>query len=210
MVIKLKLICHFCKKEFEAKRKDAKYCSNSCRNKASRHNRGLIGKPCLICGEKFSPLTQSANKRKVCYNCIPDGETITRGKYIELIKTKIYNGKCIRCGYDKCISALEFHHIDPTKKDTIISLFYMSEDEIISYAKNFKEKFISKVDDDMDIFTFYNHMSELSYYLDKIHQRDIINCMEIANAIDSYVNKLNDCNKIYDLDDYFNNYNERC
>lgn len=94
------------------------------------------------------------------------------------------------------------------KKDTIISLFYMSEDEIISYAKNFKEKFISKVDDDMDIFTFYNHMSELSYYLDKIHQRDIINCMEIANAIDLYVNKLNDCNKIYDLDDYFNNYND--
>lgn len=94
------------------------------------------------------------------------------------------------------------------KKDTIISLFYMSEDEIISYAKNFKEKFISKVDDDMDIFTFYNHMSELSYYLEKIHQTNIINSMEIANAIDSYVNKLNDCNKIYDLEDYFNNYND--
>lgn len=93
------------------------------------------------------------------------------------------------------------------KKDTIISLFYMSEDEIISYAKNFKEKFISKVDDDMDIFTFYNHMSELSYYLEKIHQTNIINSMEIANAIDSYVNKLNDCNKIDDLEDYFNNYN---
>lgn len=93
------------------------------------------------------------------------------------------------------------------KKDTIISLFYMSEDEIISYAKNFKEKFISKVDDDMDIFTFYNHMSELSYYLEKIHQTNIINSMEILNAIDSYVNKLNDCNKIYDLEDYFNNYN---
>ncbi len=95
------------------------------------------------------------------------------------------------------------------KKDTIISLFYMSEDEIISYAKNFKEKFISKVDDDMDIFTFYNHMSELSYYLEKIHQTNIINSMEIANAIDSYVNKLNDCNKIYDLEDYFNNHNDR-
>lgn len=94
------------------------------------------------------------------------------------------------------------------KQNTIISLFYMSEDEIISYAKNFKEKFISKVDDDMDIFTFYNHMRELSYYLEKIHQTNIINSMEIANAIDSYVNKLNDCNKIYDLQDYFNNYND--
>ena len=135
MVIKLKLICHFCEKEFEAKRKDAKYCSDSCRNKASRHNRGLIGKPCLICGDKFSPLTQSANKRKVCYNCVPDGETITRGKYIELIKTKIYNGKCIRCGYDKCTPALEFHHINPTKKDTIISSDSITLEKAIEESK---------------------------------------------------------------------------
>lgn len=26
-------------------------------------------------------------------------------------------GKCEKCGYDKCISALEFHHLDPTQKD---------------------------------------------------------------------------------------------
>ena len=26
-------------------------------------------------------------------------------------------GKCERCGYDKCIDALEFHHIDPSQKD---------------------------------------------------------------------------------------------
>lgn len=26
-------------------------------------------------------------------------------------------GKCERCGYDKCVDALEFHHIDPTQKD---------------------------------------------------------------------------------------------
>lgn len=26
-------------------------------------------------------------------------------------------GKCERCGYDRCIDALEFHHIDPTQKD---------------------------------------------------------------------------------------------
>ncbi len=30
-------------------------------------------------------------------------------------------GKCILCGYCKCDSALEFHHIDPTKKDFSIS-----------------------------------------------------------------------------------------
>jgi 5-methylcytosine-specific restriction endonuclease McrA len=26
-------------------------------------------------------------------------------------------GKCERCGYDKCIAALEFHHIDPATKE---------------------------------------------------------------------------------------------
>lgn len=26
-------------------------------------------------------------------------------------------GKCSKCGYDKCLSALEFHHLDPKTKD---------------------------------------------------------------------------------------------
>lgn len=25
-------------------------------------------------------------------------------------------GKCVRCGYDKCLSALQFHHRDPATK----------------------------------------------------------------------------------------------
>lgn len=30
-------------------------------------------------------------------------------------------GKCEICGYNKCIGALEFHHLDPTQKDFSIS-----------------------------------------------------------------------------------------
>ena len=30
-------------------------------------------------------------------------------------------GKCVRCGYSKCIDALEFHHRDPSKKDFSVS-----------------------------------------------------------------------------------------
>ena len=30
-------------------------------------------------------------------------------------------GKCQICGYNKCIQALEFHHLDPSKKDFSIS-----------------------------------------------------------------------------------------
>jgi len=32
-------------------------------------------------------------------------------------------GKCSMCGYDKCIGSLDFHHIDPSKKETIINKF---------------------------------------------------------------------------------------
>ena len=133
--LKMILICNFCKKEFQASRKDAKYCSSRCRNKASRRNRGLIGKSCLICGNKFSPKTKSANKRQVCYDCVPDGEIVTRGRYIELIKRKMYGGKCIRCGYNRCVQALEFHHLNPATKETIISSDSITLEKAIKESK---------------------------------------------------------------------------
>lgn len=37
-----------------------------------------------------------------------------------LLKTegvKYLGGKCKKCGYDKCIAALDFHHLDPSTKD---------------------------------------------------------------------------------------------
>ena len=30
-------------------------------------------------------------------------------------------GKCNLCGYDRCLEALEFHHLDPSQKDFAIS-----------------------------------------------------------------------------------------
>lgn len=30
-------------------------------------------------------------------------------------------GKCLRCGYNNCIDALVFHHVDPSKKETQIA-----------------------------------------------------------------------------------------
>jgi hypothetical protein len=40
-------------------------------------------------------------------------------KKIELIEYK--GGKCIKCGYNNCVEALEFHHRDPSQKDFSIS-----------------------------------------------------------------------------------------
>jgi len=38
-------------------------------------------------------------------------------------------GKCNDCGYNRCMSALEFHHLDPSKKDFIISRAKYYKDE---------------------------------------------------------------------------------
>ena len=34
---------------------------------------------------------------------------------------RVLGSCCCLCGYDKCIKALEFHHLDPSKKDFTIS-----------------------------------------------------------------------------------------
>ena len=42
-----------------------------------------------------------------------------KDKKLKLIEYK--GGTCIRCGYKNCYKALEFHHLDPNKKDFSIS-----------------------------------------------------------------------------------------
>ena len=44
-----------------------------------------------------------------------------RRKKIRAMAVEYKGGKCKKCGYDRCIDALEFHHIDPAQKDFNIS-----------------------------------------------------------------------------------------
>jgi len=39
-------------------------------------------------------------------------------------------GKCEICGYDKCISALDFHHLNPSEKD-----FNLASSKVLSFEK---------------------------------------------------------------------------
>lgn len=43
-------------------------------------------------------------------------------------------GKCTKCGYDKCVDALEFHHLDPSIKE-----FHLGEARGLSIDKLQKE-----------------------------------------------------------------------
>ena len=127
MIIK----CVVCGKEVEAIKSTKKYCSTECSNtmrrmkwaekdKTKSESKTMAEKKCLICNKPFSPKSAAANQRSCCYDCMPEGVQLTRGGFLAKIKQH-QGGKCIRCGYDKCLKALEFHHIDPTKKDFTIS-----------------------------------------------------------------------------------------
>ena len=44
-----------------------------------------------------------------------------RRERVRLMAVEYKGGRCQVCGYDRCIEALEFHHLDPTQKDFGIS-----------------------------------------------------------------------------------------
>ena len=87
---------------------------------------------CKTCGNEF----EYHRKRKNCLKCTPARRTFeseeerlieTRKRRVADVKRRRhkvknmsleYKGnKCCICGYDKCKDALDFHHLDPTKKD---------------------------------------------------------------------------------------------
>ena len=120
------LICKQCGKEFEAKRKDAQYCSGACSKKASREraSKGINNKEkvCPKCGNTFV-IKGSAFSRRYCYNCIPEiGNTgAANRKIIKKWAVEYKGGKCCKCGYDKCLDALDLHHLNPAEKDFNLS-----------------------------------------------------------------------------------------
>ena len=48
---------------------------------------------------------------------------------------KLYGNKCQICGYNKCSSALEFHHLNPEEKEGIVSNSYGTIKESLKEAK---------------------------------------------------------------------------
>ena len=89
----------------------------------------------LICN-KCNKSFEHNRKRTSCFECIPsinkysteEERLISRRKqYVKNVQNRrnkikemaieYKGGKCKICNYDKCNSALEFHHLDPSIKD---------------------------------------------------------------------------------------------
>jgi hypothetical protein len=55
-----------------------------------------------------------------CSKC--DSQRVSdRRRKLKILAVEYKGGCCEKCGYNKCIAALEFHHIDPSHKDFSIS-----------------------------------------------------------------------------------------
>ena len=75
-------------------------------------------KPCLVCKK---PIDFPSPGRKYCLLCSPKqplerGREFRTRRFAELAKYKLTKG-CSICGYQKCASALHFHHLDPNIKE---------------------------------------------------------------------------------------------
>jgi len=67
---------------------------------------------------------EATGRSKYCSkNCKMTAIVSIRRKELKMLAIEHLGGKCVRCGYDKCIDAFEFHHRDPSQKDFSISKY---------------------------------------------------------------------------------------
>lgn len=70
---------------------------------------------CRTCGVEGEENFYKSAKYQ-CKSCWNKRTAQSQKDKVKQLKEE-YGGKCSRCGYDKCIDALEFHHLDPTVKE---------------------------------------------------------------------------------------------
>ncbi len=104
-------------------RRDRLYCCRSCSNKGQKLK--IINteeKICEKCGKVFTP-KKHGHSRRYCYECIPviSAKGSEQRKQMKKWAVEYKGGKCEKCGYNKCLEALDFHHLDPSQKDFILS-----------------------------------------------------------------------------------------
>lgn len=92
-----------------------------------------INKQCKTHGETQYIYEKASNR----YRCVKCRSEAVQKRRLKLKEMAIHykGGKCICCEYNKCDSALEFHHLDPKEKEFNLGLNGVTR----SWEKNKKE-----------------------------------------------------------------------
>lgn len=132
--------CHVrfsCNKWIEGKKKNLanrSYCLDCSPFKSHNTRKLHIGNKCVLarcktCGKNYAK--GHGRYKEECNSCRVSAWRVKIKKEI----VEIAGGGCKICGYCKCISALEFHHLDTSKKEFNISKFSSSKSRIIEETK---------------------------------------------------------------------------
>jgi predicted HNH restriction endonuclease len=78
--------------------------------------------------------TYSSKYKIKCIKCQSVRKSLRKNRNRQEL-LKIHGSKCSVCSYDKCSSALQFHHIDPSEKEFEISESAYSLENLITEAK---------------------------------------------------------------------------
>ncbi|UYL05113.1 hypothetical protein DIDNDMLP_00128 [Klebsiella phage KP13-7] len=73
-----------------------------------------------LCDKHNIEHIQQPNGKWVCSQCNTE-RVSERRRQLKILAVEYKGGCCEKCGYNKCIAALEFHHLDPSQKDFSIS-----------------------------------------------------------------------------------------
>jgi len=85
--------------------------------RSERGERQKTPRKCLECGE--TDIDKFYKGKKICCKNCFNRACIARQLATKLRGIEYKGGKCSNCGYDKYFGALEFHHLDPTKKESM-------------------------------------------------------------------------------------------
>ncbi len=99
-------------------------CSPFDQHNTSKIHIQKYNKLCPKCQEvkPISEFYKRTNRKDPYTYCKPCTTIVTKDRIRKLKKQAVdyKGGKCIKCGYNKCQASLEFHHLDPSKKDFTI------------------------------------------------------------------------------------------
>ena len=100
---------------------------------------------CQCCGKEFTSKTNRVRKycHRSCNSKMHQNNTYeaqqARGKKRKLELINRLGGKCLQCGYCKNLSALSFHHLDPSKKSFALDSRKLSNCTMEKIEEEFKK-----------------------------------------------------------------------
>lgn len=100
------------------------------------HRKEYILKTKTYREENKERVKESRHKYYINNKDIVDLKCKTKSRGIKEITVTSHGGHCVICGYDRCIAALEFHHVIPGEKDTQVYRNVSEADKCVLLCSN--------------------------------------------------------------------------